>query len=197
MASTPCAPRRRWRFTARSRPPRKPTPRTQRIRAAHTKTFPIVGVAQPTLQSATLAGGKITLLRSDKWQRLQRRRNSSPLLCDAPGNERQPSRNLRLRAARIVAGFRPGAGEPDGVLTGQDINLASLTSPLCRFRSTLTTSTARTMSCFVRRPRWRHRSERRCTTHSPALSFRSLCLRLKATCTSPGPGFRPAPIALK
>ena len=29
------------------------------------QTFPIVGVAQPTLQSATLAGGKITLLRSD------------------------------------------------------------------------------------------------------------------------------------
>ena len=30
------------------------------------QTFPIVGMAQPTFQSATLAGGKITLLRSNK-----------------------------------------------------------------------------------------------------------------------------------
>jgi lecithin:cholesterol acyltransferase len=86
-------------------------------------TFPIVGVAQPTFQAATLAGGKITLQRSNKGKDYSGD-GTVPRFSATPLEMSDSHREIYVAEQHgSLQDFDPALVNLIGVLTGQDIDL--------------------------------------------------------------------------
>ena len=87
------------------------------------ETFPMVGLAQPTFQSATLSGGKITLLRSSKGKDYGGD-GTVPRFSATPLEMSDSRREIYVAEQHgSLQDFDPALVNLVGVLTGQDINL--------------------------------------------------------------------------
>ena len=87
------------------------------------RTFPIVGVAQPTFQSATLAGGKITLVRSNKGMDYGGD-GTVPRFSATPLDMSDSHREIYVAEQHgSLQDFDPALVNLIGILTGQDIDL--------------------------------------------------------------------------
>jgi pimeloyl-ACP methyl ester carboxylesterase len=88
------------------------------------QTFPIVGVAQPTFQSATLAAGKIALLRSSKAKDYSGD-GTVPRFSATPLEMSDSHREIYVAEQHgSLQDFDPALVNLIGVLTGQDIDLS-------------------------------------------------------------------------
>lgn len=88
------------------------------------ETFPMVGVAQPTFQSATLSGGKITLLRSSKGKDYSGD-GTVPRFSATPLEMSDSHREIYVAEQHgSLQNFDPALVNLIGVLTGQDIDLS-------------------------------------------------------------------------
>ena len=88
------------------------------------ETFPMVGVAQPTFQSATLSGGKITLLRSSKGKDYSGD-GTVPRFSATPLEMSDSHREIYVAEQHgSLQNFEPALVNLIGVLTGQDIDLS-------------------------------------------------------------------------
>ena len=87
------------------------------------QTYPIVGLAQPTFQSATLSGGKITLLRSSGGRDYSGD-GTVPRFSATPLEMSDSHREIYVAEQHgSLQDFDPALVNLIGVLTGQDIDL--------------------------------------------------------------------------
>ena len=88
------------------------------------QTYPIVGLAQPTFQSATLSGGKITLLRSSRGRDYSGD-GTVPRFSATPLEMSDSHREIYVAEQHgSLQDFDPALVNLIGVLTGQDIDLS-------------------------------------------------------------------------
>ena len=87
------------------------------------QTYPIVGLAQPTFQSATLSGGKITLLRSSRGRDYSGD-GTVPRFSATPQEMSDSHREIYVAEQHgSLQDFDPALVNLIGVLSGQDIDL--------------------------------------------------------------------------
>ena len=87
------------------------------------ETYPIVGLAQPTFQSATLSGGKIALLRSNKGKDFGGD-GTVPRFSATPLEMSESHREIYVAEQHgSLQNFDPALVNLIGVLTGEDIHL--------------------------------------------------------------------------